>query len=118
MIFKFKLTNEINLNLHNFFNLQNIKLIEYDKDNLLEKLVNNINELNNNLNNTTNNLKEFFNFLKSITYWLIHPIEFLKMFQSWIIILLIIMIVLKMIGFNTDKWFRLFFLLFFISLIL
>lgn len=90
----------------------------------ISKISNSLNDLNENIKNGFESIQsmfEFFgkvgDFFKESLYWITHPAQLLDAFQPWFVIGLMIMIVLRMLGFNIDKWFRLFFLLFILSLI-
>lgn len=92
--------------------------------NPFEEIATNIDDLNNNLKASFDSIKaiaDFFikigKFFKEMSYWLSHPIEVMNALQPWIIILLMSLIVLKLIGFKTDKWLSLVFLLFILILV-
>lgn len=77
-----------------------------------------------NLQELDNNIKSIFTFFgnvgkffKEAGYWICHPGLLLDALQPWFMIALLVMIVLKLLGFDTAKWFRLCFLLFVLSLI-
>lgn len=93
-------------------------------DSAFKQIANNIKELNDNIGKSFDNIKSVFDFFgkvgdffKEASYWITHPGQLLDAFQPWFMIALMIMIILRMLGFNTDKWFRLCFLLLILSLI-
>jgi hypothetical protein len=60
-------------------------------------------------------IKEFCasvtNLFKETSYWLTHPGDVLSALQPWFIIGVMVCILLRILGFKTDKWFRLFFVI-------
>lgn len=92
--------------------------------NPFNQIANNLHELNDNIDESLKGIKDiarFFTnigkFFKEMYYWISHPIEVINAFQPWIIIILMSLIVLKLLGFKTDKWLSLFFLLFILILV-
>ena len=85
--------------------------------NPFDKIADNLNELNENVNSVIDFFTKVGGFFRELSYWVSHPIEVVHAFQPWIIILIITLLALRLLGFNTDKWLRLFFLLFIIILI-
>lgn len=93
-------------------------------ESVFKQIANNLKDLNDNIINFFENIKSVFDFFGKVgyffreaSYWIVHPGQLLDLFQPWLITGLMVMIILKMLGFNTDKWFRLCFLLFMLSII-
>lgn len=112
----------------NFLNSNSQKITEIaqtmNDESAFKQIANSLHDLNSNITTSFENVKSifyFFNkvgdFFKEATYWLSHPIELLGSIQPWLIVAMMCMIILRMIGFKPEKWFRLCFLLLIISLI-
>lgn len=54
---------------------------------------------------------------KTATHWLAHPIEFINVYMSYIMVAAIALLVLKKLGFNTGKWLSLVMLAMLIALV-
>lgn len=86
-------------------------------NNPFEKIADGLNDLNESFHSIIGFFSKVGDFFKELSYWISHPVEVIHAFQPWIIILLISLLVLKLLGFKTDKWLSLFFLLFIIILV-
>lgn len=105
-------------------NLNAVAVKNLSTINPFESISNNLKDLNTNFKESIDTLKliaNFFNnigkFFKEASYWVKHPLEVMDAMQPWIIILLMVLILLKTIGFKTDKWLSLFFIIFVIVLV-
>lgn len=92
----------------------------------------NIKELSNSVDNLTDNISASIESIKNIGAFIdkvsdlckgainiiSNPIQFIDSIQPYLIIAMMIMIVLKMIGFKPEKWFRLCFIILIFSLLL
>lgn len=96
-------------------------LLKYTDNN---GLISSLDNLSSNLSDVVEafkNIGKFFagvgRFFKGVVDILSHPNTFFLMIEPWIIVFLISLVVLKVIGFKTDKWLGLFLLLFILILI-
>lgn len=112
----------------NFLNSNSQKITEIaqtmNDESAFKQIANSLRDLNSNITTSFENIKSIFHFFnkvgdffKEATYWLSHPIELLGSIQPWLIVAMMCMIILRMLGFKPEKWFRLCFLLLIISLI-
>ncbi len=122
MITKFKILESSKVAFQRVATTSTIALA--NDESTFKQLANSIKDLNDNIGKSFDNIKsifEFFgkvgDFFKEALFWITHPGQLLDALQPWVMIALMIMIVLRILGFETDKWFRLFFLLFILSLI-
>lgn len=100
------------------FRATNLGLVTLTSDeSLIRQFANGIRELDNSIKSIFEFFGNLGRFFKETGYWLFNPGKLLDALQPWIIIILLIMIVLKLIGFDTSKWFKLCFLVFILSLI-
>lgn len=112
----------------NFLNSNTQKITEVarvsNNESAFKQIANGLHDLNSNITTSFENVKSIFHFFnkvgdffKEAAYWLSHPIELLGSIQPWLIVAMMCMIILRMLGFKPEKWFRLCFLLLIISLI-
>lgn len=94
------------------------------KDNIFSGISNSIDNLNENISNITQTIKNvtaFFchlsEFFKNLTYLISHPDVLFTLIQPWLTVAIILLVMLRIIGFNTAKWIRLFFIILFIVII-
>ena len=82
---------------------------------MFSEITESINNLSDKISNTIEAIKNiggFFNaigeFFGNITYLISNPSVLFNLLQPWLTFLVLILIILKLIGFNTSKWIRLF----------
>lgn len=86
-------------------------------NNPLDKISDNLKDLNDTFKSILSFFNKVGNFFEGVSYWISHPAETMNAIEPWIIILLMSLLVLKLLGFKTDKWLSLIFLLFILILI-
>ena len=112
-VFRLKLVK-----LHNVSNLCNIGSVALTSDeSMVRQFANGIRELDDNIKTIFDFFGKVTSVFKETSYWFFNPGKLLDALQPWIIIILLTMIVLNLLGFDTSKWFKLCFLIFVLSLI-
>lgn len=86
-------------------------------NNPLEQISDNLKDLNESFKSILSFFNKVGGFFEELSYWVSHPVETINALEPWVIILLMSLLVLKLLGFKTDKWLSLIFLLFILILI-
>ena len=110
--------------MYSFSKITSTSKILNSKDNIFSGISNSIDNLNENISNitqTVKNITTFFSnlgeFFKNLTYLISHPDVLFNLIQPWLTLLILLLVMLRIIGFNTVKWIRLSFIILFIAII-
>lgn len=110
--------------MYSFTKATSISKVLNSKDNLFSGISNSIDNLNENISNITETVKNIVNFFtnlgeffKNLTYLISHPDILFNLIQPWLTIMILLLVMLRIVGFNTVKWIRLSFVILIIAII-